>query len=131
MTSITAIDESPLCPESLRMLDYLKTRAAELSAGAICDRVRAAATELEKVVAGVGVTEARLRPIPGKWNIAEVVDHISQTQIRGTEELRHLMAGRRPPLPPVYEALRSGAGEWAAWNLLVEELGTADSGGRA
>jgi hypothetical protein len=62
----------------------------------------------------------------GKWSIAEVVDHIAQTQIRGTEELRHLLAGRRPPLPPVYEALRSGAGQWAPWNLLVEELHAAN-----
>src|SRR5579862_8419140 len=126
MTPITAMDGSPLCPESLRMLEYLKTRAAGLPASAISERVRAAATELERLVAGISATEARLRPVPGKWNIAEVVDHISQTQIRGAEELRHLLAGRRPPLPPVYEALRSGAGEWAPWNQLVEELGAAD-----
>lgn len=43
-----------------------------------------------------------------------------------TEELRHLIAGRRPPQPPVYEALKSGAGQWAPWDLLVEELHTAN-----
>src|SRR5262249_40947517 len=50
----------------------------------------------------------------------------AQTQVRGTEELRHLLAGRRPPLPPVYEALRSGAGQWAPWEMLVAELHDAN-----
>jgi hypothetical protein len=108
------------------MMDYLRTRAAEMSTANIRDKIRLAAQELEAAVATVGPMEARLRPIEGKWNIAEVVDHISQTQIRGTEELRHLLAGSRPPLPPVYEALRSGAGQWAPWELLVEELHTAN-----
>jgi len=116
----------PLAPESIRMMDYLRTRAGELSTAMIRERIRTAAHELEGVVATVSATEAHLRPIEGKWNIAEVVDHIAQTQIRGTEELRHLLAGRRPPHPPVYEALRSGAGQWAPWELLVEELHSAN-----
>jgi DinB family protein len=126
MIELTAVDGSPLAPESVRMLDYLRTRSAELTAFAICERVRAAAAELERVVSEVPAAGARARPLAGKWTIAEVVDHISQTQIRGAEELRHLLAGRRPPLPPVYEALRSGAGEWAPWETLVEELRQAN-----
>jgi len=108
------------------MLEYLKNRVNELAASGICERIRAAAADLENAVAGVSAAESRLRPIAGKWNIAETVDHISQTQIRGTEELRHLLSGRRPPLPPVYEALRSGAGEWASWDTLVSELKDAN-----
>jgi hypothetical protein len=126
MTDLIAIDGSALGPESIRMMDYLRTRAAELTQQAICERIRAAAGELEKVAAEVSAEEARRRPIDGKWNIAEVVDHISQTQIRGAEELRHLLEGRRPPLPPVYEAIRSGAGQWAPWDLLVSELHQAN-----
>jgi hypothetical protein len=126
MDQIVAVDGSPLAPESIRMLDYLKTRAAELGAVAIRERIRAAARELENAVAAVGASDARLRPIPGKWTIAEVVDHISQTQVRAAEELRHLLAGRRPPLPPVYEALRSGAAQWAPWDLLGEDLRDAN-----
>ena len=126
MHDTTAIDGSPLAPESLKMMDYLHTRAAELSAEGICERVRAAAAELEKTVAAIPEAKCRVRPISGKWTIAEVVDHISQTQIRGAEELRHLLAGRRPPLPPVYEAIRSGAGQWAPWNMLMSELHQAN-----
>jgi len=126
MDRIMAVDGAPLAPESLRMLDYLRTRASEMSAMAIRSRIHSAAGELEDAIAAVSASEARLRPFAGKWTIAEVVDHISQTQVRGAEELRHLLAGRRPPLPPVYEALRSGAGQWAPWELLVEELHQAN-----
>jgi hypothetical protein len=126
VSEIIDIHGLPLRPESVRMLDYLKTRAAEISLTEIRERIRAAAHELESAVADVDASECRRRPTDGKWHIAEVVDHISQTQIRGTEELRHLLAGRRPPVSPVYEALRSGAGTWAPWELLVEELHTAN-----
>lgn len=126
MDQHTAVDGSPLAPESIRMMEYLKARAAELSAAAIRQRIRTAAQELENAVASVSASEARLRPFAGKWTVAEVVDHIPQTQVRGTEELRHLLAGRRPPLPPVYEALQSGAGQWAPWDLLVDELRAAN-----
>jgi hypothetical protein len=126
MNQILDVEGAPLAPESIRMMEYVAKRASELTAAAIRDRIRAAAQELEQAVHGVTAAEARIRPVSGKWNIAEVVDHISQTQIRGGEELRHLLAGRRPPLPPVYEALRSGAGQWAPWELLQEELHAAN-----
>ena len=116
----------PLSPEALHMLDYLRTRAAEMGTSGIRERIRAAAQELEKLVCEVSETEARTRPVSGKWTIAEVVDHLAQTQVRGAEELRHLLAGRRPPGPPVYEALRSGASEWAPWSELVGGLREAN-----
>jgi len=126
MDAITDVDGSPLAPESIKMMGYLKTRAAEMSAATIRDRIAGAARDLEEAVSAISAAHARLRPVPGKWTIAEVVDHIAHTQVRGAEELRHLLAGRRPPLPPVYEALRSGAGEWAPWDLLVEGLRDAN-----
>lgn len=126
MTDLKAIDGQPLCSEAERMLDYLRTRSAELDAGCIRERVRAAAAELEKIVDSVPESDIRRRPVADKWNIAEVVDHIAQTQIRSAEELRHLFAGRRPPGPPVYEALRTGAAAWAPWQELVDGLRSAN-----
>jgi hypothetical protein len=123
----TAIDGVPLSPEAVRMLDYLRSRATSLDAAGIRERIRAAAHELEAAVAPVTEAQARLRPIANKWTIAEVVDHIAQTQVRGAEELRHLLAGRRPPAPPVYEALRSGAAAWAPWRELVDGLHEANN----
>jgi len=125
-SKITDIDNQPLSPEGERMLEYLRSRAESMGAAGIRERVRAAARELESAVAVVSEAQARLRPIAGKWTIAEVVDHIAQTQIRAAEELRHLLAGRRPPGPPVYEALRSSAPQWAPWRELVEGLKSAN-----
>jgi len=125
MPELSDVDGLPLAPESLQMLAYLRKRSSEMDAAGIRTRIAAAARDLEEGVAGINAVEARSRPFEGKWTIAEVVDHISQTNVRGAEELRHLLEGRRPPYPPVYEALRSGAGQWAPWNLLVEELGAS------
>lgn len=126
MTDLKTVDGQPLCPEAERMLDYLRTRSTELDAAGIRERIRAAAQELEKIVDSVPESDIRRRPIADKWNIAEVVDHIAQTQIRSAEELRHLFAGRRPPGPPVYEALRTGAAAWAPWQELVDGLRSAN-----
>lgn len=126
MTDVRTIDGQALSPEAERLMDYLRTRPAEVDAAGVRERVRAAAAELEKIVDSVPESDIRRRPIADKWNIAEVVDHIAQTQIRSAEELRHLFAGRRPPGPPVYEALRSGAAAWAPWQELVDGLRSAN-----
>ena len=69
---MTDINAEPLAPESLKMIKYLRTRAAETTAAAIRDRLRAAAQELESVIAAVDPSTVRLRPIEGKWTIAGV-----------------------------------------------------------
>lgn len=97
-----------------------------MSLKGIRERVRAAALELESAVAAVTESEARERPLPDKWTIAEVVDHIAQTQVRAAEELRHLVAGCRPPGPPIYDGLRSGAAAWAPWGELMDGLKSAN-----
>jgi hypothetical protein len=112
-------------PERTRMLDYLTTRAAALGPAELRARFRTAATELEAAVAGLDEATARRPPGPGEWSIAQVVDHVAQTTIRSAEELRHLLAGRRPPWPPVYEALTSGAAAWIPWSELLEGLAAA------
>ncbi|MGH7321519.1 MAG: DinB family protein [Candidatus Rokuibacteriota bacterium] len=118
--------ETPL-PEPARTLDYLRSRARTLSPAAIRARVQAAAAELDAAIAGVTEIEARQHPGVGEWTIAQVVDHVAQTTIRGADELRHLLAGRRPPAPPVYEGLLSGAAAWAPWEELVEGLQSANA----
>ena len=124
--AVTAVDGEPLSAEALAALAYLRARPGKLGAAGIRERVRAAAQELENAVAAAPEARVRERPFADKWNIAEVVDHIAQTQIRAAEELRHLMAGRRPPGPPVYEGLRSAASAWAPWRDLVDGLRSAN-----
>jgi hypothetical protein len=125
-SDLTAASGEALWPESIQALEYVRTRAARLSAAGLRERVRAAAQELESLLAELTEAEARARPFPDKWTIAEVVDHIAQTQIRAAEELRHLLEGRRPPGPPVYEGLRSGAAAWVPWSELAEGLRSAN-----
>src|SRR5690242_16751993 len=124
--AMTAVDGEPLSGEAVQALEYLRIRSAKLGAAGIRERVRAAAQELENAVAAAPDAGVRQRPLADRWNISEVVDHIAQTQIRAAEELRHLMAGRRPPGPPVYEGLRSAATVWASWAELVEGLRSAN-----
>jgi DinB family protein len=123
---ITDIHNGPLSLEAERILEYLRSRSASLGTAGIRDRVRAAARELESAITGLDEEQGRRRPMADKWSIAEVVDHVAQTQIRAAEEMRHLLAGRRPPGPPVYEALRSGAAQWAPWPELVDGLKSAN-----
>ena len=112
--------------EAARMVDYLRSRAAALGAPGIRVRVRAAVQEFEATVAGLSEEEAR-RPVrDGEWTIAQVVDHLAQTTSRVADELRHLLAGRRPPGPPVYEALTSGAAARVPWTELLEGLRAAN-----
>jgi hypothetical protein len=65
--------------------------------------------------------------VPGEWTAAQVVDHLAQTTARNADELRHLLAGRRPPAPPVYEALVSGAAYRVPWEELKAGLAEANA----
>jgi hypothetical protein len=110
-----------------RTLDYLRTRAAGLDATRIRARVRSAAADLEAALAGLGETDARRPVVPGEWTVAQVVDHVAQSTVRGAEEIRHLFAGHRPPGPPVYEGLLSGAAHRVPWSELIEGLREASA----
>ena len=125
-SAAVAVDGQPLVTEAIQLLQHIRSLAAELSPREIRDRVRAAASGLENEISAVSEADAQRRPFAQKWSIAEVTDHIAQTQIRSAEEIRHLLAGRRPPGPPVYDALRSGAPSWAPWTELVEGLRSAN-----
>ncbi len=125
-TRLLNVHGEPAAPESVRMLAYLRERARALSPAEIAGRVRAAMGELDAALDGVDERASRERPIAGEWDIAQVVDHMAQTQIRAADELRHVLAGRRPPAPPVYEALTSGAAMWAPWAELLDGLRSAN-----
>ncbi|MGH7333822.1 MAG: DinB family protein [Candidatus Rokuibacteriota bacterium] len=114
-------------PERARALEYLTVRAEGMSAREIWARVRAAVVDVDAALQGVDAQAARAAVPAGQWNIAQVVDHVAQTTIRVAEELRHLLEGRRPPGPPVYDALTSGAAQWAPWPDLQEGLRSANA----
>ena len=113
-------------PERARMLEYLRARGAALAPAEIHARFRAAVREFEAALDGVTEAEARRSVVAGEWTIAQVVDHLAQTTIRSADALRHHLAGRRPPAPPVYEGLISAAAAWASWDELLEGLRSAN-----
>ena len=108
--------------ERARLLDYLRARAAGLDAPKLRARVRSAAAEFEATLVGLEEGDARRPVCAGEWTVAQVVDHVAQSTVRSAEELRHLRAGRRPPGPPIYEALLSGAAHRVPWAELVDGL---------
>src|SRR5262249_8772324 len=76
----------------------------------------------ETALAGLDEESARRPGRAGEWTIAQIVDHVAQSTVRSAEELRHLRAGRRPPGPPIYEALLSGAAHRVPGSELVDGL---------
>src|SRR5262245_63116140 len=116
-----------LSPERQRAMEYLTERAEGMPGGQVRARFRAAVTEFEAAIAGLSEDAARAALVPGEWSIAQVVDHLAQTTIRNADELRHLLDGRRPPAPPVYEALTSGAAHRVPWEDLTAELAAANA----
>jgi len=116
-----------LSPERGRAVEYLTTRAEAMPGAQVLARFRAAVGELEAAVEGLDEVEARTAWIPGEWTAAQVVDHLAQTTARNVDELRHLVEGRRPPAPPVYEALVSGAAHRVPWEELKAGLAEANA----
>jgi hypothetical protein len=117
--------DAGVSPERLQMLAYLE-RGADLSARSLALRFEDAVRQFDTAIGGANAADARIVAIPGEWTIAQVVDHVAQTMIRSAEELRHLLAGRQPPAPPVYAALLSDAAAWEPWKTLVHNVRVAN-----
>src|SRR5438876_12348802 len=102
--------------------DYLAARGTRVAAEAVRERVAAAFTALDDVLAGVPAAQAARRTIPGEWTIQEIVDHLVETYRPGVDELRCLLAGRRPPGEPIPASLQSKAPLLRPWPWLLDEL---------
>ena len=116
-----------LSPERQKALDYLTVRAEAMPAEQVIARFRAAIGEFDAAISGFDEDDARTIMAPGEWTAAQIVDHLAQTTARNADELRHLLDGRRPPAPPVYEALVSGAAHRVPWEQLKAELTEANA----
>ena len=116
-----------LSPERQKAMDYLTVRAEGLPAEQVIARFRAAVGEFETTLDGCDQEAARAVLVPGEWTVAQVVDHLAQTTIRNADELRCLLEHRRPPAPPVYEALVSGAAHRVPWDELKSGLAEANA----
>jgi hypothetical protein len=103
--------------------DYLKERGTLLAAPLVTERVRGAVQALDTFFASVPPAHALTVTEPGEWTLNEIADHLLETHRAVLDELRCLVAGRRPPGPPVPAGLQSRAPLLRPWPWLVDELG--------
>ena len=116
-----------ISPERQKALDYLTVRAEAMPGEQVIARFRAAVGEFDAAISGFDEDDARTVVVAGEWTAAQIVDHLAQTTARNADELRHLLDGRRPPAPPVYEALVSGAAHRVPWEELKADLTEANA----
>jgi DinB family protein len=117
------MDDTTVATAKARARDYLRTRGTERPADEIVKAVGDAFASLGTFLDGVPAHRAGRRPTPGEWCVQEVVDHLVETHRPGLDELRCLLAGRRPPEPPIPASLQSRAPLLRPWPWLLRELG--------
>jgi len=108
--------------EQVKALEYLRQKGTLLPAAQIHARVGAAFAALEAALDGITESEARRRAIPGEWAVQEVVDHLLETHRPSLDELRQLLAGRRPAGGPIPASLQSANPMGRGWKDLVADL---------
>ncbi len=96
-----------LRPEQVKAKEYLHQKGTLLSAAQVHERVGAAFAAMETFLGTVSDEEARARALPGEWTIQEVVDHLLETHRPSLQELRDLLADRRPAGGPIPASLQS------------------------
>lgn len=104
-----------------RAREYFRSKAG-LTPAAVHEQIAAAAGSLESVLAEVPVERAPERPGVGEWSVQEIADHLLETYRPGVDELRCLLAGRRPPGEPIPASLQSKAPLLRPWPWLLDEL---------
>lgn len=121
---MTAAAVSPETQEALRARarDYLRANGTLAPASAIRRRVATAFETLDKLLRGVDPTRAGRRVWPDEWSVHEIADHLVETHRPSRDELRELLAGRRPAGPPIPAALQSADPFARAWPTVLDEL---------
>ncbi|OGL02368.1 MAG: hypothetical protein A3I14_13600 [Candidatus Rokubacteria bacterium RIFCSPLOWO2_02_FULL_73_56] len=102
--------------------DYLRAKGTLVPVPLLRERIAASFTALDAFLAQVDAAEAAQTTIPGEWSVQEIVDHLVETHRPGLDELRCLLAGRRPPGEPIPAGLQSRAPLLRPWPWLLREL---------
>jgi hypothetical protein len=108
--------------EQIKAMEYLRDKGSRLAASQVHERVTAGFAALESLLDGIAEAEARVRAFPREWSIHEVADHLVETHRPSLEELRDLLAGRRPPGGPIPAGLQSRDPLARPWAELLGEL---------
>jgi len=81
---------------------------------------------LREAVAGLGSEALRVRPVPGKWSILEVVCHLADSEQAYCHRMKRVIAEEKPPLPG-YDETRFAASLAYHERDLEEELALLES----
>ena len=100
--------------------EYLRTKGTLTPAPVIRERIAEAFRAFDAFVTPLSAAQAARPSIPGEWTIHEIVDHLVETHRPGLDELRCLLAGRRPPGEPIPAGLQSKAPLQRPWPWLLE-----------
>ena len=103
--------------------EYVRARGTLIEAPVVAERVRGALRTLDTFFASIPADHALTVTEPGEWTLNEIADHLVETHRAVLDELRCLLAGRRPPGPPVPAGLQSRAPRLRPWPWLLDELG--------
>jgi hypothetical protein len=102
--------------------DYLRTKGTETASAVVADRVRGALAALETCLEAVPAARAAARTLDGEWSVHEIADHLLETHRPLLDELRCLLAGRRPLGEPIPAGLQSKAALLRPWPWLLRDL---------
>jgi hypothetical protein len=87
--------------------EYLHANGTAAPPEALRKRVRQAFERLETFLRSVDAARAAKVAWEGEWSLHEIADHVVETHRPSLDELRALLAGRRPAGGPVPASLQS------------------------
>ena len=87
--------------------EYLHANGTAAPLSPLRKRIAQAFERLETFLAAVDAERAARVAWAGEWSLHEIADHVVETHRPSLEELRALLAGRRPKGGPVPAALQS------------------------
>ena len=104
MSTVTPATEAAL---RTRVREYLRDNGTQAPTALIRRRVATAFDNLERCLRAIDADRAARRAWPGEWSLHEIADHVVETHRPSRDELRELLAGRRPAGPPIPASLQS------------------------
>lgn len=111
-----------LQPEQSQALDYLRRKGTEAPLERLREHVAATFRDIEALLDSVPPGLRALRPGLSRWSVQEIVDHLVESHRPAVEQLREMVAGRRPTTGAIPAHLQSVAPLDRPWEDLVEDL---------
>ena len=106
-----------------RARDYLRDHGTLAPPAVIRRRAAQSFDNLEQFLRAAGAGRAARRAWPEEWSLHEIADHVLETHRPSRDELRELLAGRRPQGAPIPASLQSADPFARPWAALLDELG--------